>query len=56
VGFYETYNTQTVAILDVRAPACSEATHQTGKSIDVKPGDGEVGSENLEFQFLSSKF
>jgi hypothetical protein len=50
VGFYETYNTQTVAILDVRAPACSEATHQTGKSIDVKPGDGEVGSENLELR------
>jgi hypothetical protein len=44
VGFYETYNAQTVAILDVRASACPEATHRTGKSIDVTPG--EVRSEN----------
>jgi len=36
VGFYETYGAETLAILDVRAPACSDPTHRTGDSIDVK--------------------
>ena len=36
VGFYETYGAETLAILDVRAPACSDPTHRTGDSIDGK--------------------
>ena len=36
VGFYETYGAETLAILDVRAPACSDPTHRTGDSIHVK--------------------
>jgi hypothetical protein len=40
VGFYETYSAQTLAILDVRAPACTDPAHQPGTSIDVKPAEG----------------
>jgi hypothetical protein len=40
VGLYETYASETIAIVDARGPACKEPTHQVDASISVA---------NLEF-------
>lgn len=36
VGLYETYTSQTVAILDARGSNCQDLTHRVGASIDVE--------------------
>ena len=35
VGLYETYDSRAVAILDVRADACKDASHQPNAQLDL---------------------
>jgi hypothetical protein len=40
VGFYETYATETVAIVDAKGAACTDSGHRVDSSIGVTVMDG----------------
>lgn len=44
VGIYETYDSETVAVLDVKSDSCAHSAHRRGNSL---PLEGEVSGSAL---------
>jgi len=44
VGLYETYDGKTIAVVDARAPACTDKTHRVSATVssDVRPPSRDV--------------
>lgn len=45
-GLYETYRGDIVAIVDVRAAACTDTTHETGNIVPVSRDDAKSTSSD----------